>query len=121
MCPRVEHVEAMQIDQAAAVLAQLGHPVRLQIVRLLIRAGDGGVSVGGIQEHLDAPASTVAFHLRGLVSAGLVDQLKDGRSVLCTPRFDTLNAITTFLRAECCTGLPALPSDDAGAGRVKAA
>jgi DNA-binding transcriptional ArsR family regulator len=96
----------MTLDEAADKLAQLGNRARLEIMRLLIKAGPDGLSVGEIQAHLGMPASTLAFHLRGLVSAGLVRQTKDGRSVLCRPCFEALAEITDFLRQECCTGVP---------------
>ncbi|TQF84858.1 helix-turn-helix transcriptional regulator [Elioraea sp. Yellowstone] len=97
----------MTLDEAAARLAQLGNRSRLEIMRLLIKAGPDGLSVGEIQAHLAMPASTLAFHLRGLVSAGLVRQTKDGRTVLCRPCFEVLTEVTDFLRQECCTGMPA--------------
>lgn len=97
----------MTLDEAADRLAQLGNRSRLEIMRLLIKAGPDGLSVGEIQAHLAMPASTLAFHLRGLVSAGLVLQAKDGRTVLCRPCFEALAEVTDFLRQECCTGVPA--------------
>ena len=103
----------METDAAAAILAQLGHRARLDIMRLLIRAGRDGLPVGEIQTHLDMPASTLAFHLRGLVSAGLVEQSREGRTVLCRPRFDALNGVIAFLKAGCCAGLAA-PAEEAG-------
>jgi DNA-binding transcriptional ArsR family regulator len=93
----------MTLDEAASVLAQLGNRARLEILRLLVTAGPEGLSVGDIQSSLALPASTLAFHLRGLVSVGLVTQEKQGRTVLCRPSFAALDAVTGFLRAECCT------------------
>ena len=97
----------MTLDEAADRLAQLGNRSRLEIMRLLIKAGPDGLSVGEIQAHLGMAASTLAFHLRGLVSAGLVLQTKDGRTVLCRPCFEALSEVTDFLNQECCTGVPA--------------
>lgn len=107
------HGVRMTLDEAADRLAQLGNRSRLEIMRLLIKAGPDGLSVGEIQAHLGMPASTLAFHLRGLVVAGLVLQTKDGRTVLCRPCFEALAEVTDFMRQECCTGVPARE----GAGR----
>lgn len=96
----------MTLDEAADTLAQLGNRSRLEIMRLLIKAGPEGLSVGEIQAHLGMPASTLAFHLRGLVSARLVRQTRDGRTVLCRPCFEALADVIAFLRQECCTGVP---------------
>lgn len=94
----------MQIDSAAKVFAELGNRTRLDILRLLIKAGRDGLPIGDIQVRIDVPASTLAFHLRGLVGAGLVEQEKRGRIVLCRPCFDRINEAISFLKAECCLG-----------------
>ena len=66
---------------AATALAALGHEARLRIFRLLVRAGDEGLSVGEIGTHLGVPASTLAHHLSALVTAGLVIQERQGRII----------------------------------------
>ena len=95
----------MHADTAAKVFAELGNRTRLDILRLLIKAGREGLPIGDIQARLDIPASTLAFHLHGLVGAGLVGQQKQGRMVLCRPSFDRVNEAIAFLKEECCTGI----------------
>lgn len=95
----------MQLDTAAKVFAELGNRTRLEILRLLIKAGPEGLPVGEIQSRLDIPASTLAFHLRGIVGAGLVEQEKRGRMVMCRPCFDRINDAVSFLKEECCVGI----------------
>ncbi len=92
----------MQVDTAAKLFAELGNKTRLDILRLLIKAGREGLPIGDIHGRLDIPLSTLAFHLRGLVGAELVEQEKQGRSVLCRPRFDRINEAIAFLKEECC-------------------
>jgi ArsR family transcriptional regulator len=94
----------MDLDIAARRLAELGNATRLEIVRLLVRAGPEGLAIGEIQSRLSTPASTLAFHLRGLVTAGLVAQVREGRTVRCTPRFDVLNETLAFVKEHCCAG-----------------
>ena len=94
----------MTLDDAASLLAQLGNRARLEILRLLVKAGPAGLSVGEIQEALGLAPSTLAFHLRGLVAVGIVTQEREGRTVLCRPCFAVLDAVTAFLKSECCTG-----------------
>jgi ArsR family transcriptional regulator len=102
----------MDVDHAASILAQLGNSARLQVLRLLIQAGRDGLPVGQIQAHLGMAPSTLAFHLRGLVSVGLVAQERQGRVVVCRPCFERLDEVTGFLREQCCTGLPASAGRD---------
>lgn len=89
---------------AARCLAELGNLTRLDIYRLLVRAGPGGLNITQLQTHLEVPASTLTFHLRGLVGAGLVSQEKDGRQVICRATYKRLDAMIEFLREECCEG-----------------
>jgi len=95
----------MQLDAVATVFAELGNRTRLEILRLLIKAGPDGLPVGDIQSRLDIPASTLAFHMRGVVGAGLVEQEKRGRMVLCRPCFDRINDAVAFLKENCCAGI----------------
>ena len=55
----------MNCKLAAQCLAQLGNLTRLDIYRLLVRAGLDGMNIGDIQTRLGVPASTLAFHLAG--------------------------------------------------------
>jgi len=104
----------MDLDTAAKRLAELGNPTRLEIFRVLVQAGSQGLSVGEIQAQLGIPASTLAFHLRGLVSAGLVAQEREGRIVRSHPRYDVLNDLVAFLKEECCAGAKRAPLQKRG-------
>ena len=95
----------MDLEHTARCLAELGNVVRLRIFSLLVRAGDDGLSVGEIRRALEMPASTLAFHLRGLVDAGLVRQQRRGREVRCRPDFALVNAAFAYFRDECCKGV----------------
>jgi len=86
-------------------LASLGHEQRLRIFHQLVRAGRGGMTIGQIRDALDRPMSTVAFHLRELVEAGMVTQEKEGRSVRCRASFEALNEMLEFISNECCRGV----------------
>ena len=97
----------MDVDEAARRLAELGNVTRLSIVRLLVRAGREGLAVGEIQSSLDVPASTLSFHLRGLVTAGLVEQEREGRTVRCRAKMAALNDTLSFVKEHCCAGVSA--------------
>jgi ArsR family transcriptional regulator, arsenate/arsenite/antimonite-responsive transcriptional repressor len=95
---------SMNRKLAARCLAELGNLTRLDIYRLLVRAGPPGLSISDIQSRLDVPASTLAFHLRGLVGAGLVAQEKNGRTVTCRAQYQRMDAVIEFMREHCCEG-----------------
>lgn len=95
----------MQTDTTARALAALGHEARLELFRLLIKAGEDGLRVGDLAEHLGMPASTLAHHLKALVDAGLVIQERRGREVINRADYDAMRRMIGFLTAECCTGV----------------
>ena len=95
----------MDINELALCLEKLGHPNRLAIFRLLVRAGRDGLPVGDIQRHLSIPASTLTHHIAQLVSAGLVQQTREGRVLRCTAAYERMDEIMTALTAECCSGV----------------
>jgi DNA-binding transcriptional ArsR family regulator len=89
---------------AAQCLSELGNLTRLDIYRLLVRGGLNGMNISDIQTRLGVPASTLAFHLGGLVGVGLVSQEKVGREVICRAKHRQLTAVMEFLREHCCEG-----------------
>jgi len=97
----------------ATLLAALGHEARLEIYRLLVRAGENGLNVGEIGTHLKMPASTLSHHLSSLVDAGLVQQHKRGREVLNSVDFTVMRRTVSFLTDQCCIGLSVSREDAA--------
>ena len=92
----------MKIKDSAARLEALGNPTRLEIYRLLVRAGDSGLAVGSIQQKLDMAASTLSHHLKALIIVGLVRQDRDGTTLMCRANYPVMNALVAFLASECC-------------------
>lgn len=91
------------IEEAAQGFAAAGSEPRLAVLLALVRAGEGGLTVGEIQERLAIPASTLAHHLKFLSAAGLVEQEKQGRSIVNRAAYDRLQALATFLLEACCS------------------
>lgn len=92
----------MNSDQAAAGFAAIGAGARLQVLRLLVRAGDAGLTVGDLQGRSGIAASTLAHHLKVLSEAGVIAQERQGRSTLCRANYTTLEALAGFILSECC-------------------
>lgn len=93
----------MDMDTAAARCAEIGNVTRLAILRLLVKAGRGGLPVGEIQGHLGIPGSTLSHHIQRLVQVGLVSQRRDSRTLYCEPQYREIRELAEFLLAECCT------------------
>ncbi|RZI40430.1 ArsR family transcriptional regulator [Herbaspirillum sp. HC18] len=95
----------MDLATTAKRLASLGHENRLELFQLLVQAGPNGMTIGELQSGLDRPASTLAFHLRELVSADLVTQEKEGRMVRCRANYSALHEVLQFVQQRCCQGV----------------
>ncbi|MEP3244102.1 MAG: helix-turn-helix domain-containing protein [Sneathiella sp.] len=95
----------MNTENIAHTMAELGNATRLEIFRLLVRAGPDGLTIGEIGKRLGIPASTLGFHIRGLVSVELITQEKQGRSVICRPGLKTITTVIQELVAECCVDM----------------
>ncbi|GGK32476.1 MULTISPECIES: ArsR/SmtB family transcription factor [Aliivibrio] len=92
----------MDIEIIAKALKELGHPTRLAIYKGVVRAGYQGIAVGGLQEKLNIPGSTLSHHVSGLVSAGLITQRREGRTLFCVAEYEKLTSVIDFLQDECC-------------------
>ena len=65
---------------------------------------------GAIAEALDLPPNTLTFHFDRLRMAGLVTVRREGRSMIYTARFETMNSLIGFLTENCCGGVPCAPA-----------
>lgn len=101
----------MEEDQAVTALYALAQTARLRVFRALVGAAPQGMTPGTLASALDIPASTLSFHLKELVHAGLVNVERDGRSLLYRPALGHMNALIGYLTDHCCQGKPcAVPS-----------
>jgi len=96
----------MENKAAVAALASLAQDTRLSIFRLLVQAGPEGVPAGYIGEALNVPPSTLSFHLKELVHAGMVSSRQQGRFIYYSTDFEQMAALMTFLTQNCCWGMP---------------
>ena len=94
----------LDLDTAALLLDVLGNQTRLKIARMLVRAGDSGMTVGDIQRNLKIPASTLSHHLNHLRSVGLIWQEREGTLLHCCADYKLIDALVRFLTEECCAG-----------------
>ena len=92
------------VDERTAVasLAALAQDMRLRIFRALVGAGPRGATPGALAALLEVPASTLSFHLKELMHAGLVSQQRDGRHLIYSPSLARMNALLDYLTAHCC-------------------
>jgi ArsR family transcriptional regulator, arsenate/arsenite/antimonite-responsive transcriptional repressor len=93
---------------AAAAFAALAHPNRIEILRLLVRAGDRGMPAGEIGVKLLARQNTMSANLAVLRRTGLVRTERQGRSIRYFADFTGIGELLGFLMEDCCGGRPEL-------------
>lgn len=96
----------MKTSEIVAALAALAQESRLAIFRALVQAGPTGLSAGKISEQTAVAPSSLSFHMKELVHAGLVTSRQEGRFVFYSAQFSTMNTLLAFLSENCCGGLP---------------
>ena len=92
----------MTKERVIQSLAALAQETRLDIFRLLVRAGANGLAAGDIGESLGVPSATLSFHLKELKIAGVVRCRRESRSLIYSPNFDAMQELLDFLTANCC-------------------
>jgi len=85
-------------------LAALAQPARLRAFRALVVAGPAGLNPGVLAEQLEVPSTTLSFHLKELVGAGLAQAERDGRFLIYRANFAQMNTLIGYLTAHCCQG-----------------
>lgn len=94
----------MQPVQAILALGALAQEHRLALFRLLVQAGEDGMAAGALADALGVPNSSLSFHLAHLSRAGLIDQRRDGRSLIYSANYAAMNRLVGYLMENCCGG-----------------
>src|SRR5262245_62050958 len=94
----------MKKHQALAALAALAQDNRLDVFRLLVEAGQEGMPAGAVADALKLAPNTLTFHFDRLRDAGLVTVRREGRSMIYSARYETMNALIAYLTENCCRG-----------------
>lgn len=105
----------MEEQQVVRSLAALAQTHRLRVFRLLVMAGQQGMTPGALAESLALPAATLSFHLKELSHAGLVSQERVSRHLVYRAAFDRMNDLLAYLTEQCCQGAACAVDDTAAA------
>lgn len=103
------YYRTMETKNVLTALASLAQDSRLAVFRLLVQAGPEGMAATKIAEHLGISPSSLSFHLKELAHANMVTPAKDGRSIIYSANFETMNGLLVFLTENCCGGNPCSP------------
>ncbi|MFC3613302.1 ArsR/SmtB family transcription factor [Lutimaribacter marinistellae] len=98
----------MEKTEAITTLSALAHDMRIDIFRMLIKAGEGGLTAGDIASALQARPNTVSNNLALLTTSGLIRPQREGRSIRYFSRMEGMRDLLAYLMEECCGGRPDL-------------
>ncbi len=96
----------MDRSKALAALAALANETRLDLIRLLVVAGNDGLTAGNIARALDHSASRLSFHLAQLEQAGLITSRRVARNIYYAVDPAGMGGTIGYLMADCCQGHP---------------
>jgi ArsR family transcriptional regulator len=94
----------MELEIAVKRLSALAQESRLEVFRLLIKAGPKGIAAGDVARKLDVPANTMSAQLLVLSNAGMIRARREGRSIIYAINFDAMRDLLAFLMEDCCGG-----------------
>src|SRR3954449_6867597 len=100
----------MEKPDAVAALAALAQDNRLDVFRLLVRAGRAGLAAGEVARKLKLPPNTLSFHFDRLRQAGLVTVRRESRSMIYAARYDVMTELLGYLTENCCQGRECAPT-----------
>ncbi|WP_458791732.1 ArsR/SmtB family transcription factor [Yoonia sp. MH D7] len=98
----------MEKIHALDAFAALGQSTRLDVFRLLIKAGHAGMLAGDISSALDVRQNTMSANLGVLARAGLILSERQGRTIRYSANMDGIRGLLAFLMEDCCGGRPDL-------------
>lgn len=96
----------MNKEIATLVFESLASGVRLDVYRLLVKAGLEGMVAGQIASTLAIAPNNLSFHLKAMTHAGLLSVEQEGRFQRYRANLPLMQELIAFLTEECCGGHP---------------
>jgi DNA-binding transcriptional ArsR family regulator len=94
----------MEANAAVMQLSALAHDARLNVFRLLVKAGPEGLAAGEIARAFDTAPNTMSAQLLILSNARLIRARREGRSIIYSVDFAAMSDLLVFLTEDCCAG-----------------
>ena len=98
----------MDTTSAVKVFESLSSGIRLDIYRLLVKAGPAGLVAGEIGTELGVPPTNLSFHLKALTQSQLLSVTQEGRFLRYRANLGLMHDLIAYLTEECCSGHPEL-------------
>ena len=93
----------MTSDEITALkLGAMAHPIRLSIIRTLVKVGPKGLAAGSLAAPINVAPNAMTFHLQKLANNGLVKSRREGQHIVYSAVFEELMELTDVLLGACC-------------------
>ena len=109
----INSVHTMQDDDIATIMRALGHPVRLNILRIIARQERGECCCADVTDSLTLAQSTVSQHIKVLLDAGLIDRKPRGTRNCYIVQYERLAALGSAYSGMLAGLSPAIPQMEA--------
>ena len=86
--------QTMQDDDIASIMRAMGHPVRLNILRILAKQERGECCCADVTDELTLAQSTVSQHIKVLLDAGLIERRPRGTRNCYVIQHERLTALS---------------------------
>ncbi|SQI43759.1 Helix-turn-helix domain [Leminorella richardii] len=96
----------MEKQTATTIFESLSSGVRLDVYRLLVKAGTTGMVAGEIASTLEIPSTNLSFHLKALTQASMLTVEQEGRYQRYRANIPLMLDLIAYLTEECCAGHP---------------
>jgi DNA-binding transcriptional ArsR family regulator len=96
----------MNKENAVIIFESLASGIRLDIYRLLVKAGLDGRVAGDLAQELDLAPNKLSFHLKAMTHAGLTTVEQEGRYQRYRANIPVMLDVIAYLTEECCSGNP---------------
>src|SRR4051794_21459403 len=96
----------METDLMVKRLSALAQAGRLEVFRLLVKAGPRGVAAGEVARALAIAPNTLSAQLAVLANAGLATSRREGRSIIYAAGYGAMSELLVYLMEDCCQGRP---------------
>lgn len=80
-----------------------------------------GATPGELVVHFDMSPSSLSFHLKSLLHAGLINAEQISRSITYRANYESMQGLIDFLTENCCGGDPSLCDPAVKKGAIRSA
>lgn len=96
----------MKKENAVTIFETLASGIRLDIYRVLVRAGLEGKVASELAQELELAPNKLSFHLKSMFYAGIVTVTQEGRFQRYRANLPVMLDVIAYLTEECCSGHP---------------